>query len=495
MKTSLSIPQLLQMALVAAVVVLIMRVQPQADQTQQAGFFNMPGYANSATAPTNSTGFSTSATLLELNNALVNIAEKSNPAVVTILTEREVRNVRRNPFEDFFGSQFRSQPRRMSGLGSGVIVSGDGYILTNNHVIDGADVIAVEVLGGETLDATVVGADPKSDLAVLKVEKSDLPYLEFGNSDGLRVGEIVMAIGSPLDDGLAHTVTMGIVSATGRTNLDIADYENFIQTDAAINPGNSGGALVDLNGNLVGINTAIATRSGGNQGIGFAIPASMAKMVMESLIKDGRVIRGYLGIYMDDVNQAMMKALDLKEENGIFVGRVVKGGPADLGGIREEDVIVKLDGRKIKDLNELRNKIAGIRPGTSIDLTVVRNGNERDLTVVLGELDAGNGVAVNSERNEMEELVRFRVDDITGENARNYRIDPDEKGVVVTDIDARSKAYRAGLRTGDLIVALNKKTVNSTSDFVEMVKVARGDDAMLLKVIRSGTPLYIAFDL
>ena len=250
-----------------------------------------------------------------------------------------------------------------------------------------------------------------------------------------------------------------------------------------------------MNGNLVGINTAIATRSGGNQGIGFAIPASMAKMVMESLIKDGRVIRGYLGIYMDDVNQAMMKALDLKEENGIFVGRVVKGGPADLGGIREEDVIVKLDGRKIKDLNELRNKIAGIRPGTSIDLTVVRNGNERDLTVVLGELDAGNGVAVNSERNEMEELVRFRVDDITGENARNYRIDPDEKGVVVTDIDARSKAYRAGLRTGDLIVALNKKTVNSTSDFVEMVKVARGDDAMLLKVIRSGTPLYIAFDL
>ncbi|HLQ24713.1 MAG TPA: Do family serine endopeptidase [Acidiferrobacterales bacterium] len=307
---------------------------------------------------------------------------KAAPAVVNVNTAKIV-TFRPNPFFDdplfrqFFGGNLAPQRRLETSLGSGVIISAPGYILTNYHVVDGADAIQVSLRDGRTASAKVIGGDPEADIAVLKINLPQLPVITLGQSDQLHVGDVVLAIGNPF--GVGQTVTMGIVSATGRNQLGINTFENFIQTDAAINPGNSGGALIDANGNLIGINTAIFTRSGGNQGIGFAIPTSLAKEVMEQIIKYGHAVRGWLGIEAQTITPELAQALKLKENQGVIVAGVVRGGPAQKAGLRPGDILVSLDSEKITDAHEALILISKRKPGTQVKLNILRDGKSMTL--------------------------------------------------------------------------------------------------------------------
>jgi serine protease Do len=450
--------------------------------------------------------------LHDLSNAFVEIAEQVNPTVVTVFTEK-VYKVRQSlgpfsffgdPFEDFFGDDFFFGPRRrpqetpereyrQQGLGSGVIVSSEGYILTNNHVIADADTIYVRTMNDQTLSAKVIGKDPKTDIAVIKVEAKNLPAIKKGDSDKLRVGEWVLAIGSPLNPSLAHSVTQGIVSAKGRSNVGLADYEDFIQTDAAINPGNSGGALVNLDGELVGINTAIATRTGGFQGIGFAVPINMAQSVMESLIKHGKVVRGWLGVSIQDLNESMAKAMKLKDTEGTLVGEVVEDSPAQKAGIKDGDVIIEMNGKKIRNSAQLRNTVASTSPGTPVELKILRDGREKTIAVTLGEL--ASEVKSPQIRQSLQELLGFSVAAMSGAFAEKYELDPNLKGVVVTEIDQGSAAFRAGLREGDLIRSVNRQRIQTVSEFNQILQGAKRGDTVLLQIARRGGSLYLAFEL
>ncbi|RMF57010.1 MAG: DegQ family serine endoprotease [Calditrichaeota bacterium] len=447
--------------------------------------------------------------LRDFNRAFVEIAKAVNPTVVTVFTEK-VYKVRGfggypffgSPFEDFFKDFFGNVPKNRTpqdeeyiqrGLGSGVIVSKDGYILTNNHVIDGADTIYVRLIDDRTLPAKVIGADAKTDIAVLKVDADNLPVIKLGDSDKLQVGEWVLAIGSPLSPNLAHTVTSGIVSAKGRSQVGLADYEDFIQTDAAINPGNSGGALINLDGELVGINTAIATRTGGFQGIGFAVPINMARSVMESILKYGKVIRGWLGVYIQDVNQNLAKALKLKVKEGVLIADVVEDSPADKAGIKEGDVVIKLNGKPVTNSAQLRNEIAATRPGTKVKLTVLRDGDEKTITVELGTLEPEKVSPESQEK--VQKLLGIQVEPLTSELAQQYGLKSSLKGVVVTTINPNSNAARAGLREGDLIMQVNKKDIESMQDFLDAIKDVKRGDTILFKVMRRKNSFFIAFTL
>ena len=313
-------------------------------------------------------------------------AGKAMPSVVNIFTSKEVR-VPGNPLMDdplfrrFFGEP-RGQTRRSVSLGSGVIVSPEGYILTNHHVIEAADEIEVALSDGRKSLARVVGSDPETDLAVLKVDFSHLTPVTFGHSENIKVGDIVLAIGNPF--GVGETVTMGIVSALGRSHLGINTYENFIQTDAAINPGNSGGALVDANGNLVGINTAIYSQSGGSLGIGFAIPVSLAKSVMEQIMERGVVTRGWIGVEVQDISPELADSFRLPDTRGALIAGVFRGGPANLAGIKPGDILVELEGRRIEDSSSMLNRIAELEPGKTATLKILRGGHEMELKVTVG---------------------------------------------------------------------------------------------------------------
>jgi serine protease DegQ len=302
-------------------------------------------------------------------------ARHAVPAVVNVFTKKQVRGAR-NPlmddpvFRHFFGERFDPRPQEVSNLGSGVIVSANGYILTNHHVVDGADEIQVALSDGRTLPARVVGSDPETDLAVLKIDSVNLPAITFGHSDSLRVGDWVLAVGNPF--GVGQTVTLGIVSALGRSHLGINTFENFIQTDAAINPGNSGGALVDAAGNLIGINSAIYSRTGGSQGIGFAIPVSLAKQVMEQIIREGSVTRGWVGIEVQDLTPELMESFELKTGEGALIAGVLKNGPADRAGVKPGDVLTAVNGKVVADSSSLLNLIAVLRPGEVARLAVAR---------------------------------------------------------------------------------------------------------------------------
>ena len=314
-------------------------------------------------------------------------ARKAIPSVVNIYTSKALPARRRSPDEQalrrFYGEQFDDEQGRSNSLGSGVIVSADGYILTNNHVVEGADEIAVLLAGGRSLAARVVGTDPDTDLAVLKLEATNLQATTFGNSDRIQVGDVVLAIGNPF--GVGQTVTMGIVSATGRNRLGINTFENFIQTDAAINPGNSGGALVDAAGNLIGINTAIFSPSGGSLGIGFAIPVSLAKQVMEQIIKTGRVERGWLGVGLQEITPELASSLNLAANQGALVSGVVAGGPAAKAGMQPGDVLKAINGNKIiTDVNEAISQTTALRPGEVVPLDVVRQGKDLKLSISVG---------------------------------------------------------------------------------------------------------------
>ncbi len=316
-------------------------------------------------------------------------ARHAVPAVVHIYTSQEVK-VPRHPFLDdpffrhFFGDRYDTQPQRRSGLGSGVIVSGDGYILTNNHVVEGADEIEVALNDGRKFPAKVVGTDPESDLAVVRIATdAKLPTITFAKADSLRVGDVVLAIGNPF--GVGQTVTSGIVSALGRSHLGINTFENFIQTDAPINPGNSGGALVDSNGNLVGINTAIYSQSGGSMGIGFAIPVSLAKTVLEQIIKTGSVTRGWIGVEVQEITPELAESFNLKEPQGALIAGVMRGSPADRAGIRPGDILMAVAGKTVTDAQVMLELIAAQTPGQSIRMKLRREGKELDLDVPIGK--------------------------------------------------------------------------------------------------------------
>ncbi|MEO8767970.1 MAG: Do family serine endopeptidase [Nitrosospira sp.] len=315
-------------------------------------------------------------------------AQIAMPSVVNVFTSKEIK-VSPHPlledprFRRFFGDRFESQSRRASSLGSGVIVSPEGYILTNHHVIEAADEIEIALADGRKAKARVIGSDPETDLAVIRVDMEALPTMTFGRSDYAKVGDIVLAIGNPF--GVGQTVTMGIISALGRTHMGINTFENFIQTDAAINPGNSGGALVDISGNLIGINTAIVSRSGGSLGIGFAIPASVAKQIMEQIIQSGGVIRGWIGVEVQDLTPELAESFKRPNTNGALIAGVLKGGPADQAGVKPGDILLSVEGKAVVDSSVMLDLIAALPPGKAANIMVMRNQTEKSVTINVGK--------------------------------------------------------------------------------------------------------------
>ena len=440
--------------------------------------------------------------LRDFNNAIIDIAENANPTVVTVTTKQTVRQQVRNPFSFFFNDPRFEQEREFlrQGLGSGVIVSSEnGYIITNNHVIDNADEIVVRLYSGDEFDAKVVGTDPGSDVAVLQIDAENLPAVPMGNSDEIRVGEMVLAIGSPLSEDLAHTVSKGIISATGRSHLGLNQFENYIQTDAAINPGNSGGALINLDGELIGINTAIASRSGGNQGIGFAIPINMVKNVMDALIADGRVARGFLGITVGgEVDRTMARALGMSSPRGFVIGDVEQGAPADIAGLKSGDVVVKKNGQPIRSFLDFRVAVANTPPGTEVELEIFRDGESMTITVELGELDADAVASLGSQEiEELTEQLGFSVEDLTDNIRQQLRLRSEVQGAFVSEISQTSRAYRQGLRQGDVITQISNQPVDSADQFYNSILsfMQSDTDAVLLRIIRQGRNMYVAFEL
>jgi serine protease Do len=441
------------------------------------------------------------------SNGFPAVAKATMPAVVNISTSRTVKNQGgpAAPFMDdpmfrqFFGEEFHKRfpvprERRESSLGSGVIVSADGYIVTNAHVVDHADEIKVLLSDKREFTGKVVGSDSKSDIAVIKISGKDLPTIGWGDSDKLEVGEYALAIGNPF--GLNSTITLGIVSAVGRANMGIEQYENFIQTDAAINPGNSGGALVNTRGELIGINTAIFSRSGGNMGIGFAIPSNMAKGVMDSLIKHGKVVRGYLGVSIQDVNPKIAKQFGLDQALGALVSEVVSGSPAEKSGIQSGDVIVRFDGKAIENSSMLRNRVAETEVGKSIELEVLRDKKPVKLSVKVAEQPKDMTASSESVKGEGKSaaLAGIEVQNLTPEISSQLNLQRGTQGVVVSDVESGSAAEEAGIQRGDLIVELNRKPVRNIDDFRRLSKSVGKDDSALLLLVRQGRRVFVAIN-
>ena len=401
------------------------------------------------------------------------------PEVVNISTSKVVKtgfSGQMMPMDPFFrqffgdnsGGQFNTprspQAERERSLGSGVIVSPEGYILTNNHVVEGATEILVTASDKHQYKARVVGTDPKTDLAVLKVDATNLPAITIADSSKVQVGDYALAIGDPF--GVGETVTMGIVSATGRTNLGIEDYEDFIQTDAPINPGNSGGALVNDRGELIGINTAILSHgSGGNEGVGFAIPTDLARNIMDQIVSNGKVTRAYMGAYIQGVSPELAKAFGEAAPRGALVGDVEPGSPAAKSGLEKGDIVVALDGKPITDSNQLRMSISMMAPGTTANLKVWRNGSEHDIAVKLGELPAENERASAAPANPQGALEGVTVENVDAQTAQQLGLPDRTKGVVVTEISPSSPVADSGLQRGDVIQEVNHQSVTNVTDF------------------------------
>lgn len=421
--------------------------------------------------------------------SIADVAERVLPSVVTISTTVSQRQPQLFPF---FGGPTE---RQAQGMGSGVIVSADGYVLTNNHVVAEAKQIKVTVSDKREFDATVVGTDPKSDLAVIKIKgaPAGLRAVEFGDSTKLRLGDTVLAIGNPL--GVGQTVTMGIVSAKGRADLGITAYEDFIQTDAAINPGNSGGALINTEGKLVGINTAILSRTGGYQGIGLAIPTSMAKPIMETLKQSGKVSRGFLGVGIQDIDQDLATALKLSSKNGVLLSEVRGGGPGAKGGLQRGDVVIKVDGSTVTSTGQFRNLIASSGAKKRVTLEVLRDGKPVSVAVELGEVpDDGSEIAgiqpSSPQATTGGALDGVTLEELTPEHRRTLGLSQEiQRGVVITDLSPKSAAARAGLRPGDVVLELNRAPVESLGRFKELYAKAGGD--VLLLVHRRGQTLFL----
>lgn len=432
--------------------------------------------------------------LFELEEAYIRVAEEVKPSVVTITSAKIIRYYTRNPFEDFFDffgyrdrrqapnqQQDREREFRQEGLGSGVIVSRDGYIITNNHVVQEADEIRVITVDKKEYPAKLIGRDEKTDVAVVKIDANNLTFAKLGNSDNIKVGQIVMAIGNPFSQELQHTVTEGIISAKGRANIGLSEYEDFIQTTAAINPGNSGGALVNLKGELIGINTAIVSRSGGFAGIGFAIPIKMASHIMNMLIEKGYVLRGYLGVGIQPVSEEMVQYLGLKETYGALISSVEKGLPADKAGIKAEDVVLEMDGRRVKNHTDFRLRIAEQAPGDRVKLKVFRDGKTLDITVELAEKpgDRPSGQITEKET----EKLGIKVANLTTDLARRYGFEG-EQGVVVVNVKQGNAAWRKGMREGDLITSINRKTITSVSDYERVMDSVKAGDILWIRLLK-----------
>jgi serine protease Do len=435
--------------------------------------------------------------LTKINQAMAEISAAVKPAVVGVVSTKTVHmRGMPSPFSDdpffrqFFGNpggDGRPRNYKESGIGSGVIVTKDGYILTNNHVIKDADDIRVRLSDKRVLKGKVIGTDQKTDLAVIKINADGLPVLKMGDSQQMKVGETVIAIGNPF--GLNQTVTSGIISAKGRADVGIADYEDFIQTDAAINPGNSGGALVNIQGELIGINTAILSSTGGNQGIGFAVPSSMAKMVMESLIKTGKVVRGWLGVSIQSVTPELAKQLHLKGDKGALIADVVEDGPAAKAGLKSGDVITELDGKDVADAAALKNIVAGMAPGKEVKVTYYRDGSEQTARATIREATGQTQRMMGQAENQFKGLS---VQNLTPELRNNLGIPRGVAGVVVADVASDSPA--AGiLAQGDVIMEINRKKIANVRDYqAALGKIKSGETALVL-IYRDGTRLFLTF--
>jgi len=436
--------------------------------------------------------------LLASNETFIKVAKDAMASVVNIsATKRAAMGGQKNPFLDdpffrrFFGEEFEKrfqQPRERQeqGLGSGVIVSADGYIVTNNHVVEQADELMVLLGDKRNFPAKLIGTDPKTDLAVIKIEASGLPTLPWGNSTTLEVGELVLAVGNPF--GLNQTVTMGIISAVGRANVGIVDYENFIQTDAAINPGNSGGALVNLQGQLIGINTAIFSRTGGYMGIGFAIPSQMVKHVMNSLIGHGKVIRGWLGVSIQELSEDLAKQFDAPDTQGALVGDVFSTSPAGLAGLQRGDIIRTYNDIQVKNPTHLRSLVADTAPNTSVPMTVLRNGKTVTLSVDIGEMPK-----------DVASLSKAEPGSIQGDHAlAGMYVEPvkpgqtsDNQGVVVTQVEPNSPGERAGIRPGDILLEINRRTIRSVKDFEQLAGDLKAKAPVLALIQRGKGTIFL----
>ncbi len=444
------------------------------------------------------------ALLTSSSKAFTSVVKKVTPAVVHIRVEKTLKNsnamgngqdqLYNNPFfQQFFGPQFRfQQPRsyKQRALGSGFIISKDGYILTNNHVVDGADKITVILSDKQELKAKLIGTDPRTDIALIKVnDGKDLPTVALGNSDSLEVGEWVIAIGNPF--GLSQTVTVGVVSAKGRDRVGINDYEDFIQTDAAINPGNSGGPLLNIKGEVVGINSALYTKSGGYMGIGFAIPINMVKAIEPQLKAHGKVVRGWIGVAIQDVDENLAKSFNLKKPEGILVSEVEKGSPAEKAGLKQGDVIIRYNNRKLENVNDLRNTVALTTPKTSVDLKIIRDGKPMDISVTIGEQPSDFGTR-SFERVGSSPLKQF------GLAFRNLTPDLEQRlgykhdqGIVVSSVEPGSPAAMSGLKPGLLVEEVNKQRVHNLKELGKILKKSSDPNRILLRVRNGDYSQYI----
>jgi len=425
------------------------------------------------------------------------VAEGALPSVVSIYTETDLAATESpaDPFDGLGSPKDKGGSRRESALGSGVIINTDGTILTNNHVIDGATRIQVQLNDGTEYDATVVGADPPSDLAVIRVKApgATFPAMPLGESDRLRVGEWVIAVGSPY--GLSQTVTTGIISAKGRHNTGINSYENFLQTDAAINPGNSGGALLNLRGELVGINTAIFSQSGGYQGIGFAIPISMARKISNDLIKDGEVTRGWLGVSIQPLDPVLAEALGVKDKHGALVGGVVPGSPAEKAGIHRGDVITRIGDLEVRDDNELLNHIALLSPGQWVRIVLIRDGKTLTFNSKITRRDDRRVARLDEKKSEIDSRLAalgLSLEDVSPSVRSDYGIAPNVTGVVVTGVEADSRAEEAGLQEGDVIVEVNRARLRTLRELQDALRKIGKNGRILLLVNRDGETFFTA---
>ncbi len=448
-----------------------------------------------------------------LSDAFASIAEQVQPSVVTITSEHSMKHPAisrgddprdsfggQNPFFWFWGPN-NKRAFKTTSMGSGVIVDADGYIVTNNHVIEKGKNIKVQLFNGKTVDAKIIGTDPKSDVALIKIDPQglDLKAIKEGDSEKLRVGEWVLAIGSPFGSELSHTVTQGIISAIGRSSVGLVDYENFIQTDAAINPGNSGGPLVNLDGELIGINTAIASRSGGNQGIGFSIPVNMVKRVTSDLRTKGKVVRAWLGVKIQSVDEEMAKTLELKSARGALIGEVVKDSPAADANLEVGDVVIEVDGQKVAGSRNLMNMIASRHPGEKVALTLLREGKAKSVRVKLAEFPAEYDLASNSSRKQKFDLG-MQVQTPEPGDIQRYKLDKDAKGALITDVVPGSEAQQKNIQPGMLIEKMGPTVrklnrISNARDYEKIISKYKPGDAILFLIQRQGENFFVVLTL